>query len=88
MVNKCRVPNCTGNYKSSCTSVHIFKFPKDQDLREKRLRAFRRETTKISDHFAVCHPHFVETDILHTTSEVDWKTGKTLTVNLKKYICS
>nr|CAI5854160.1 unnamed protein product [Callosobruchus analis] len=93
MVNKCCVPNSTGNYKSSGRNVHIFKFPKDKDLREKLLRAIHREKLfraihrenfQISDHSVVCHLHFVETDILHTTSEVDWKAGKTLTVNLKK----
>nr|CAI5840195.1 unnamed protein product [Callosobruchus analis] len=84
MVNKCCVPNCTGNYRSSGRNVHIFKFPKDKDLREKWLRSIHRENFQISDHSVVCHLHFVETDILHTTSEVDWKTGKTLTVKLKK----
>nr|CAI5844383.1 unnamed protein product [Callosobruchus analis] len=84
MVIKCCVPNCTRNYKSSGRNVYIFKFPKDKDLREKWLRSIHRENSKISFHSVVCHLHFVETDILHTTSEVDWKTGKTLTVNLKK----
>nr|CAI5839421.1 unnamed protein product [Callosobruchus analis]CAI5839423.1 unnamed protein product [Callosobruchus analis] len=84
MVNKRCVPNCTGNYKSSGRNVHIFKFPKDKNLREKWLRSIHRENFQISDHSVVCHLHLVETDILHTTSEVDWQTGKTLTVNLKK----
>nr|CAI5849772.1 unnamed protein product [Callosobruchus analis] len=84
MVNRGCVPNCTGNYKSSGRNVHIFKFPKDEDLHEKWLRSIHRESFQISDDTVVCHLHFVETDILHTTSEVDWKTGKTLTVNLKK----
>nr|CAH7748853.1 unnamed protein product [Callosobruchus chinensis] len=51
MGNKCCVPNCTGNYKSSGSKVHnIFKFPKDQYLREKWLRAIHRENFQISEH--------------------------------------
>nr|CAH7742419.1 unnamed protein product [Callosobruchus chinensis] len=84
MFNKCCVPSCTGNYLSNGSKVHIFKFPKDQDFREKWLQAIHRENFQISEHSVVCHLHFVETDILHKTSEVDCKTGKTLTVNLNK----
>nr|CAH7721437.1 unnamed protein product [Callosobruchus chinensis] len=47
MVNTCSVPNCTGNYKSSGSKVHTFKFPKDRDLREKWLRAIHRESSQI-----------------------------------------
>nr|CAI5837483.1 unnamed protein product [Callosobruchus analis] len=64
--DQCCVPNCTGNYKSSDRKVHIFKSPKDKDLREKWLRSIHRENFQISDHSVVCHLHFVETDILHT----------------------
>nr|CAH7713614.1 unnamed protein product [Callosobruchus chinensis] len=65
MVNKCCVPNCAGNYKSSVSKVYIFKFPKDQDLRERWLRTIHRENSQISEHSVVSHLHFVETDILH-----------------------
>nr|CAH7765638.1 unnamed protein product [Callosobruchus chinensis] len=66
MVNKCCVPNCTGNYNSSGGKVQIFKFPKDQDLREKWLHAIRRESFQISEHSGVCHLQFLETCILHS----------------------
>lgn len=52
MVNKCCVPGCAGNYTKD-QKVHIFKFPKDDDLRKKWLHAIHREDFTVSKHSVV-----------------------------------
>lgn len=42
MPNKCCVPRCRGNYKNG-SKVRIFRFPKDEELRQKWIRAIPRE---------------------------------------------
>jgi hypothetical protein len=49
MVNKCCVPRCSGNYATG-EKVHVFKFPKDDNMREKWLKSIHRENFKISEH--------------------------------------
>jgi hypothetical protein len=49
MVNKCCIPRCSGNYATG-EKVHVFKFPKDDNMREKWLKAIHRENFKISEH--------------------------------------
>jgi hypothetical protein len=52
MVLKCRVPNCKGNYTKD-NKVDIFKFPKDEVMRLKWLRAIPRHDFNITNYSTV-----------------------------------
>jgi hypothetical protein len=52
MVLKCRVPNYKGNYTKD-NKVHIFKFPKDEVMRLKWMRAIPRHDFNITNYSAV-----------------------------------
>lgn len=85
MVNKYCVPGCNGNYSADDTSkVHVFKFPTNEEVKQKWLTALRRKNFVSSKHSVMCHRHFAKSDIEFTTAAVDWKTGKTITVSLEK----
>ena len=42
MVNTCCAPNCKGNYKTG-PKVSLFRFPKDEELKQKWLDFLKRE---------------------------------------------
>ncbi|KAH7973726.1 hypothetical protein HPB49_004406 [Dermacentor silvarum] len=46
---KCCVPRCRGNYTGD-TKVHVFKFPRDQALRDAWIRAVPRENLTVTEH--------------------------------------
>lgn len=52
MVLKCCVPNCKGNYDKD-RKVHVFKFPKDEVMRNKWLRAIPRQNYTVSNYSVV-----------------------------------
>lgn len=83
MVYKCCVPRCNGNYDKN-NGVHIFKFPRDENLIRKWLTAIRREDYLPTRHSVVCHRHFTESDIRRYTQYYDAAKDRTLIVRLKK----
>ncbi|XP_077558528.1 uncharacterized protein LOC144174001 isoform X2 [Haemaphysalis longicornis] len=81
MPDKCCVPKCRGNYASE-NKVHIFKFPKEEDLRQAWLRAIPRENLVVTEYTRVCELHFKYDDVLREDSYVDSATGRTVTAPL------
>ena len=68
MVNKCCVPGCKSNNVSLNKNVpHVrvtmFRFPKNEKLKEEWLRKIPREVA-ITNNTVVCIKHFHEDDIL------------------------
>lgn len=53
MVNKCCVSHCTGNSKNQ--KEHVFKFPHDEEMKNKWLRAIRRQNLQVANHTVVSH---------------------------------
>lgn len=49
---KCCVPRCRGNYTVD-TKVHVFKFPRDQTLRNAWIRAVPREDLSVTENSRV-----------------------------------
>lgn len=49
---KCCVPRCRGNYTVD-TKVHVFKFPRDQTLRNTWIRAVPREDLSVTENSRV-----------------------------------
>ncbi|KAG0439157.1 hypothetical protein HPB47_016738 [Ixodes persulcatus] len=78
---KCCVPRCRGNYTVD-TKVHVFKFPKDQTLRDAWIRAVPREDLSVTENSRVCELHFGHEDIIREASHTDESTGRTITVPL------
>ncbi|KAH8028420.1 hypothetical protein HPB51_016533 [Rhipicephalus microplus] len=78
---KCCVPRCRGNYTVD-TKVHVFKFPRDQTLRNAWIRAVPREDLSVAENSRVCELHFREEDIIREASHTDVTTGRTITVPL------
>ncbi|XP_075726174.1 uncharacterized protein LOC142767818 [Rhipicephalus microplus] len=78
---KCCVPRCRGNYTVD-TKVHVFKFPRDQTLRNAWIRAVPREDLSVTENSRVCELHFREEDIIREASHTDVTTGRTITVPL------
>ncbi|KAH9383528.1 hypothetical protein HPB48_025100 [Haemaphysalis longicornis] len=81
MPNKCCVPRCRGNYKNG-SKVRIFRFPKDEELRQKWIRAIPRENYLPTENTRVCELHFHPEDITTETSYTDDSTGRTVTAPL------
>ncbi|KAG0441732.1 hypothetical protein HPB47_015863 [Ixodes persulcatus] len=69
---KCCVPQCRGNYTVD-TKVYVFKFPKDQTLRDAWIRAVPREDLSVTEN---------SRDIIREASHTDESTGRTITVPL------
>ena len=67
MVNKCCVPKCKSNYKTSIAKeglIKCFRFPKEDNLRRSWLLAIPRENLTITKHTVICIKHFNESDII------------------------
>ncbi|XP_077558526.1 uncharacterized protein LOC144174000 [Haemaphysalis longicornis] len=77
MPDKCCVPQCRGNYTSD-TKVHVFRFPRDDELRKAWIQAIPRENLVITQHTRVCELHFKYDDIIREDSYVDNATGRTV----------
>ncbi|KAG0414570.1 hypothetical protein HPB47_008266 [Ixodes persulcatus] len=78
---KCCVPRCRGNYTAD-TKVHVFKFLKDQTLKDACIRAVPREDLSVTENSRVCELHFGHEDIIREASHTDESTGRTITVPL------
>ncbi|XP_042150039.1 uncharacterized protein LOC121838077 [Ixodes scapularis] len=78
---KCCVPRCRGNYTVD-TKVYVFKFPKDQTLRDAWIRAVPREDLSVIENSRVYELHFGHEDIIREASHTDKSTGRTITVPL------
>ncbi|KAH7936734.1 hypothetical protein HPB49_003479 [Dermacentor silvarum] len=78
---KCCVPRCRGNYTGD-TKVHVFKFPRDQALRDAWIRAVPRENLTVTEHSRVCELHFMDEDIIRDATHTDQATGRVMTVPL------
>ncbi|KAG0434995.1 hypothetical protein HPB47_018742 [Ixodes persulcatus] len=81
---KCCVPRCRGNYTVD-TKVHVFKFPKDQTLRDAWIRAVPREDLSVTENSRVCELHFGHADIIREASHTDESTDRTITVPLSHF---
>ncbi|XP_049269019.1 uncharacterized protein LOC119382267 [Rhipicephalus sanguineus] len=81
MPNKCCVPQCRGNYDSTY-KVRVFRFPQDDELRRKWLRAIPRDSFIPSQYSRVCELHFAPEDITQEASYIDEETGRTVTAPL------
>ena len=76
MVNKCCVPKCNSNYKSSVSRegmIKCFSFPKDEILQAAWLRKIPRANLTISKNTVVSIKHFKERDVIkeHVVSGKD-----------------
>ncbi|KAH7959393.1 hypothetical protein HPB49_010801 [Dermacentor silvarum] len=78
---KCCVPRCRGNYTGD-TKVHVFKFPRDQALRDAWILAVPRENLTVTEHSRVCELHFMDEDIIRDATHTDQATGRVMTVPL------
>ena len=60
----CCVPNCRTNYKGAETAT-VFRFPKDQQLRNKWIKQIRRKDDFVpSKDTVVCEKHFHNVEIV------------------------
>ncbi|KAH6920993.1 hypothetical protein HPB50_028016 [Hyalomma asiaticum] len=78
---KCCVPRCRGNCTGD-TKVHVFKFPRDQALRDAWIRAVPRENLTVTENSRVCELHLMDADIIRDATHTDQATGRVMTVPL------
>ncbi|XP_050498087.1 uncharacterized protein LOC114332213 isoform X2 [Diabrotica virgifera virgifera] len=65
MPAKCSIPNCTSNYASTYEGyVSVFKYPRDNDVRQQWLKSIPRKNWEPSHNSVVCVKHFCEDDLL------------------------
>lgn len=64
--------------------MHVFRFPKCEDLRNRWIAAIPRKGFVPTEHSRICHKHFQTESILWTAEHFDEKTGRILTVNLER----
>ena len=57
---KCCVPNCNSNYKSSGEKVSIYKFPKDENEKQKWSKVIPRAKQVVTAYTALCRKHWPE----------------------------
>lgn len=60
MPSSCCVPGCTSNYGSKPPFVSVFKFPKDESLKQQWLKAIHRAEFVPKNVSVVCIKHFDE----------------------------
>lgn len=64
--------------------MHVFRFPKCENLRNRWIAAIPRKGFVPTEHSRICHKHFQTESILWTAEHFDEKTGRILTVNLER----
>ena len=64
--------------------MHVFGFPKAEDMQQKWLRAIPRDDLVPNKNTKICELHFSIKSIIWISSEQDPKTGKIISINLKK----
>ena len=76
MVNACCVPECKSGYRSNKTAkpVALFKFPKDDVIRQKWIKAIPRKNWSITSNHRVCALHFSEVDFIFNST--DHRSGR------------
>ncbi|XP_042913127.2 uncharacterized protein [Parasteatoda tepidariorum] len=82
MPNTCCVTKCNGNYNSQ-NKVHIFSFPKNEELLKKWVKAIPRTNLIVTKNTKVCERHFQSDDIEFETTFYKESTGETLRAKLK-----
>lgn len=58
MGKKCCAPNCRSGYSSCETKFRIHVFPKNEELRQKWVRAVPRKDLIVTENMGVCEKHF------------------------------
>ena len=71
MVFTCCVPECNTGYRSSqaVEKVAVFRFPKNDKLRQKGIKAILRKNWLPGDSRRVCAKHFNRDDFKITSSD-------------------
>ena len=71
MVNSCCVPECKSGYKSVKKSekISLFRFPKNEILRQKWIKAIPRKNWTLTENHRVCAYHFSEDDFIKTSAD-------------------
>jgi hypothetical protein len=64
MPRKCCVPACKSNYSSESEKVTVFRFPKDENLKQKWIRCIHRHNFKPNTQSVVCIHHFDPTFVI------------------------
>ena len=67
----CCIPNCNTGYRSASSSerISIFRFPRDEQLKAKWLKAIPRKNWTLTDLHRVCVKHFNANDFQTTSSD-------------------
>ena len=70
MVNTCCVTGCKMGYKSVkvAEKTPLFKFPKNEELRNRWKKSIPRQNWIVNDNHRVCAKHFCEDDFICTSS--------------------
>ena len=58
MPRKCSIEICTSNYESKEDHIKIYKFPRNNDLKQKWLSAIPATTKGPTDNMGVCAKHW------------------------------
>ena len=71
MVYTCRIPGCKTGYKSNKSSqkISLFRFPKNECLKDKWLKIIPRENWTLTDSHRVCANHFYDEDFETTSTD-------------------
>ena len=72
MVNTCCVPGCKSGYRSVSsddTKPALFRFPKDEELLKKWIRAIPRKDWKPTNASRICEKHFHQDDLTMFSSD-------------------
>lgn len=70
MPRTCCVVGCQTGYKSNTEKMSTFSFPKDEELKNKWIKAIPRQHFKISNNSAVCAKHFTDVQLI-----TKWTSG-------------
>ena len=68
MVNSCCVPECKSGYKSvkKSDTVSLFRFPKNEIIRQKWIKAIPRKNWSVTQNHRVCAHHFDKSILLQS----------------------
>ena len=88
MVNSCCVPECKSSYKSVKKSdiVALFRFPKNEIIRQKWIKAKPDKIWSVSQNHRVCAHHFDESDFIAQSTDKR-ETRKQACTNLRLQRC-
>nr|XP_042912672.1 THAP domain-containing protein 2-like [Parasteatoda tepidariorum] len=82
MPNTCCVTKCNGNYNLQ-NKVHIFNFPKNEELLKKWVKAIPRTNLIVTKNTKVCERHFQSDDIEFEATFYKKSTRETLRAKFK-----